>query len=198
MQFITIQDRYIPFEDGLPKYVSAFQITPNAISMAEFKAFVDATGHVTTAEEEGHAESFATHFGLEELTAAEILRHPATLVSYVDAQAFCRWSGTVLPTEEQVLAAALVDTDLHEQLDKGLRAKFRQFMLEERIIHSDSKITGTLCGSETFVVRRGPFPYLTKGWQTRLNRNRILKHLRHYDLVLEFHVCPSPRVAHGT
>ncbi|MFC8229849.1 formylglycine-generating enzyme family protein [Streptomyces sp. NPDC057287] len=106
---------------------AAFRIAPTAVSNAQFASFVKATGHVTEAEHFGSSFVFAGLLP-DELAAssqqvaavpwwravpgadwrhpegpgssfATRQNHPVVHVSWNDAQAYCAWSGTRLPTE---------------------------------------------------------------------------------------------------
>lgn len=98
---------------------------PGAVSIAEFRAFVAATGHVTLAEQFGWSFVFYTHlpdggdgtqgveglewwrridgatwfapFGPDVATVDETL--PATHIAWDDARAYAAWSGGRLPKE---------------------------------------------------------------------------------------------------
>jgi len=106
--------------------VGAFAIDPYAVSNSRFAAFVEATSHVTDAERYGWSFVFGgllpdefpdtrgavqapwwrqvhgafwrrpegPHSSIEDR-----LDHPVVHVSWRDAEAFCRWSETRLPTE---------------------------------------------------------------------------------------------------
>jgi formylglycine-generating enzyme required for sulfatase activity len=71
--------------------VPAFELSAELVTNAQFGRFVEATGHRTTAERNGDRQSWRTHGGPERA------EHPVILVSFEDAEAFCRWAGARLP-----------------------------------------------------------------------------------------------------
>ncbi|MFE5792228.1 formylglycine-generating enzyme family protein [Streptomyces sp. NPDC056503] len=109
--------------------VAPFRIAATAVSHAEFRAFADATGYRTDAERFGSSFVFRGSATAEARERAESvpgadwwlavpgawhrapegpgshsddrLDHPVTHVSWRDAQAYCAWSGTRLPTEAE-------------------------------------------------------------------------------------------------
>ncbi|WP_408641927.1 formylglycine-generating enzyme family protein [Saccharopolyspora oryzae] len=109
--------------------VEPFQVAVHAVTNAQFAEFTEATGYVTDAERFGWSYVFAgflpgslrkdsprpdaapwwcgvrgaswQHPEGPGSTVEERLDHPAVHVSWHDAVAFCRWSGTRLPTEAE-------------------------------------------------------------------------------------------------
>jgi formylglycine-generating enzyme len=112
-----------------PVTVSPFAIAPTTVTNAEFAEFVEATGHRTDAERFGSSAVFhmAVRADASDIVGAipgiewwieargaewahpagaasswrDIAEHPAVHVSWLDAQAYCAWSGTRLPREAE-------------------------------------------------------------------------------------------------
>jgi sulfatase modifying factor 1 len=108
--------------------VSPFAIDAYTVTNERFAEFVDATGYVAEAERYGWsfvfggllpddfedtaavvgAEWWRQVFGADwrhphgpQSSIDEVMNHPVVHASWTDAQAFCAWSGTRLPTEAE-------------------------------------------------------------------------------------------------
>ncbi len=106
--------------DEAPRHrvqLSAFELDETLVTIADYRAFVDATGHRTSAERFGYAlvavegmkdwawqraahASWRRPFGdLMEYAVSDDL--PATAVGHDDANAYCHFLGKRLPTEAE-------------------------------------------------------------------------------------------------
>jgi len=107
-----------PFPDLRPQhtvYLDPFWMDQTEVTVGMFRAFVKATGYVTTAEREGYGHPYKPGPREDEWPdvpgadwqhprgpGSEALDdHPVVQVSWDDAVAYCAWAGGMLPTEAQ-------------------------------------------------------------------------------------------------
>ncbi len=111
----------LAYDNELPQHrlhLPAYRIARTPVTVAQFAAFVEATGHKTTAEERGFARGWTgekwddvkgAYWRHPRGPASDVAQkqdHPVTCVSWHDARAFCAWASRATGEKVQLPSEA--------------------------------------------------------------------------------------------
>jgi formylglycine-generating enzyme len=96
--------------------ISNFAIDQTEVTVAQFQAYIRATGVVTSAEKAGGGSTFEAGWEHRRgwtwkapFGSAAAPNEPVVHVTYDEAAAFCKWAGKRLPTDAQWIEAAYTE-----------------------------------------------------------------------------------------
>ncbi len=107
MQWATIPAGEFLYGDGKEKRkLPVFQIMRAPVTQAQYQAFIDANpNHPVPYRDESWAKPYNWDKA-KRRHPADKSNHPVVLVSWNDAQSYCKWAGARLPAEEEWEKAA--------------------------------------------------------------------------------------------
>lgn len=173
-RIISIPDQTIKTQDGKEQFVKGFDILYAPVSVGQFRDFVEKAGYVTTAEKKGTGDTFLHNDTVVSLGKGSVSSCPALCMSYLDAMAFCEYTGYRLPTEDEWLSAAIYDWTEYDFDDPEIRLELSlRPSRNDRIWVGPFDLTATF-EDERVVARCGPMGVLDRGWRNRPGMNREL------------------------
>jgi hypothetical protein len=186
--FIAVPKKQIRLEDDRRVTVESFRIAQYPVSIAQVSRFVAETGYVTVAEQRHDEFHFRHHPGISIVPREKRTQLPAEWVCYLDAIAYCKWARVRLPTEEEWVAAAVLDETIYADREQEIR---RYDELSESPMalkqKSSREITSTLADSSHVILREGP-GYIWRSDRSVWRYFRSTASVRHYASV-GFRVC---------
>lgn len=179
-RMVRVAAKAVELEGGRIEEVAAFVIAKFPVTVAEMEAFCDATEYITTAERLDPHTTFRTHPGSMGLPKRSWGNSSVHQVSWLDADAYCRWVGARLPSEfEWAVANSIGEQRYDPKTDRDLlfnhatgRAPLRRH--PDALEGGGVEWTGTTEPGERAVIR---------------SRRRTLKPLDYFDPVTTFRIC---------
>lgn len=166
-----------------------FEIAIQPVSVAQYEAFCAATGYRTIAERGRlRGSTYFDNSTLFELSSEDRANAPAVHLSYIDAQAFCEWTGYRLPREEEWMLAAMVAADEAKSYNDWVAFHSRYESSDDVLKRINYDITSTQPTPTTCVIRRGPYIILPPGGTIWDPERRLIVPLHRYRS-FQFRVC---------
>jgi hypothetical protein len=173
--FISLPKKTLTLDDGSQVVVEPFEIARYPVSYEQFSRFVDATGYQTTAEAKQSEKTFLNPTGPGEPVARADRTLPASMVSYKDAQAYCEWAGVRLPTEDEYLAAMILDDRIFPRgHPDAARLQDELFLSPQALRGTWLNFTSTTSPDGRVVCRYGPLMLRYQGMALTDPKSRMV------------------------
>ena len=173
--FIAVPRKTLTLDEGSQVVVEPFEIARHPVSFEQFFKFVTATGYQTTAEAKKSEKTFLTPTGADEPVAHVDRTLPVSLVSYRDAVAYCEWAGVRLPTEEEYLAAMILDDRIFPRGHQDAARVQEELFLSARALRGTwLNFTSTTAPDGRIACRYGPLMLRYQGVPLTDPRSRII------------------------
>lgn len=185
--WINVEQCRIKGRHSMDLLVNPFQISKYPVTVEHFKTFAQETGYVTINERNNIHATYLHNDCLLMLPKSELLRAPAYCVSFDDAKAYCEWSGFRLPSENEWLAAFVLDWE--ECSDEEYDERIDQLLLLDNALQSPNpEWTAEYDpSSNSSLVRYGPHYLLEPGYTE--SSYRQWHNTQYSDIRLTFRVC---------
>jgi Sulfatase-modifying factor enzyme 1 len=192
LRFIRFEARSAFFENGSTVQLAPYEICRSQVTTGQFDQFCAATAHVTTCEHEGNG-SFRLDETIEGVRPRDRGNIPVHSVSFDDALAYCHWARVRLPTEAELLAAALVDYRIMSSLEKenflfgAVGGRFEIDRFPDALAGLATEFVAGCSVPGNAIIRNGPYYVRETGWETQRRRHECRTDA--YDLMTGFRVC---------
>jgi hypothetical protein len=188
--FISVPRKTLTLDDGSQVVVEPFEIARHPVSFEQFFKFVSATGHATTAELKKSEKTFLTPTGPDEPVARADRTLPVSLVSYQDAVAYCEWAGVRLPTEDEYLAAMILDDRIFPRGHADAARLQEELFLSPRALRGTwLNFTSTTAPDGRVVCRYGPLMLRYQGVALTDPKSRMILAPDHFSGGVAIRVC---------
>jgi Sulfatase-modifying factor enzyme 1 len=200
LRFIHLFHATAHFEDGSTLSLPPYEIARSPVTIGQFDQFTAATSYVTDCEREGEG-SFRFDETIEPIRPKDRGKIPVHNVSFNDALAYCQWANVRLPTEAELLAAALIDERVMDQREWhdfmfGQTGRFQIANYPNALDGLGAEFVTSDQQAAKAIIRGGPFYIRRVGWEMASNRSEC--RTDEYNLMTGFRVCRLTPAAEPT
>lgn len=132
-----------------------FFVTYQPIPAWAFRQFAKDTGYITDAERNGE-DWYMRHACVIACSEDQILSWPASCFSWNDAMAFARWAGARRPTDDEWLAASLIDNEPFRDAEMYHKGVFRSDTFPSVLYYAGTEWTVSEVDESTALTRNDP------------------------------------------